>query len=566
MGKVSKKGRVSKKKRKNAFPLVLVVFATIAAAVAGLIFFMKESGAPSTEHLDEAAYFGMPSEDEKTIVISGEILANKAMAEYETVYILYEDARLYLNRSMYYDESADLLTVALPDEILNIKPDDTLFGNEECALHTENGLYLSCDFLEHCSDIEVGPVTEAPQVVIRTDFDIPYRTVLQDAPIRQNADTRSPIIRDLTAGEKVTVLSEEEEWVRVQSNDGFIGYTESICLGPEEAAPSHESRIGSYRDILYDFPINMVFHQTDTQAANAALEAALEGTHGINIIAPTWFFMNDVNGSFTDLTSADYVETAHALGMKVWAVANDFDGSLASPQDTKALLERTEVRQQLAQNLAASVKACGADGLNLDFENVREESAAAYLMLIRELAVYCDREDIILSVDSYVPQLYNLYLDRSAQAEAADYIVTMAYDEHHAGSDEAGSVSSISWVQQALTGTMSEVPENKIIIALPFYTRIWESTAGNKPTSKAVSMREAMEAVSSNGMKTVWDETTQQEYAEVTSGTKKQIWLENARSLRVKLDLISQYNIAGTAAWKLGLEMPEIWDLLENYN
>ena len=557
-------GKVSKKKRKSALPLVLVVFATIAAAAAGLIFFMKDSSAPSTEHLDAAAYFGMPAEDEKTVVITGEILSRKAVWDYETVYIAYEDACQYINNRMYYDGKADLLTVALPDEIINIRPDESLYGNEECALKTEEGLYVSLDFLASCSDIEAGAVTDAPQVVIQTAFNYPSRTASGDAPVRQNADLRSPIIRDLAAGEKVTVLEETDElWTRVQTSDGFIGYMENISLGPEEPAQPHESRIGKYTDILYDFPINMVFHQTDSQWANAALTEALEGTHGINIIAPTWFFMDDVNGSYTDLSSADYVETAHSLGMKVWAVANDFDGNLASPADTKALLEGTQTRQQLAGNLVQSVKACGADGLNLDFENVREESAPAYLMLIRELEVQCAAEGIVLSVDSYVPQLYNLYLNRAAQAEAADYIVTMAYDEHHAGSDEAGSVSSISWVQQAITGTMAEVPVNKIIIALPFYTRMWESTPENKPTSKAMGMREAQEAVAAAGMKTVWDEETKQEYAEVTSGTKKQIWLENARSLKEKIGLISQYNVAGTAAWKLGLEMPEIWDLLE---
>lgn len=560
MGRVSKKRR---KKKKSALPLVLVVFATIAAAAAGLIFFMAESNAPSTEHIDPAAYFGMPAEDEKTIVVSGEVLADKAMAEYETVYILYDDARQYLNPRIYYDESADLLTIALPEEILNIKPDETLFGKEECALKTERGLCISLDFLASCSDIEAGLVTDAPQVMIRTKFDEVSAPVPEDAPVRQNADVRSPIIRDVTAGETVTVLAEEEQWTRVQTADGFIGYMESLSLGAKQQPEAHQSLIGSYTDILYDFPINMVFHQTDSQASNAALAQALEGTHGINVIAPTWFFMNDVNGSYTDLSSADYVETAHSMGMKVWAVANDFDGTLASPADTKTLLEKTEVRQQLAKNLTASVKACGADGLNLDFENVREESAAAYLMLIRELAVYCAREGIVLSVDSYVPQLYNMYLDRAAQAEAADYIVTMAYDEHHAGSEEAGSVSSISWVQQAITGTMAEVPENKIIIALPFYTRMWESNAGSKPTSKAMGMREAAEAVQTGGMKTVWDEETQQDYAESNAGVKKQIWLENARSLKVKIDLIREYNVAGTAAWKLGLEMPEVWDLLE---
>ena len=249
----------------------------------------------------------------------------------------------------------------------------------------------------------------------------------------------------------------------------------------------------------------------------------------------------------------------------MWAVANDFDGGIASPQDTLTVLSDTKTRQALAEKIAASAVTAGVDGINLDFENVREESAEAYLMFIRELSVLCRKEKLILSVCSYVPQNYNLYLDRASQAEAADYIVTMAYDEHHAGSEEAGSVSSISWVKAAAEETMREVEASRIIVALPFYTRIWESDAGSRPTSRALSMREAENAVSEYGMKVVWDETTQQDYAEAVSGVKRQIWLENKASLTAKLELLENYPIAGIAAWKLGLEKPEIWDIMETY-
>ncbi len=385
--------------------------------------------------------------------------------------------------------------------------------------------------------------------------------------MRQFADVKSPIIRDLRAGEVLIILAEEEHWTKAETTDGYIGYVENAVIGAEVKEQDHVNRIGEHTSISYDFPINMVFHQTDSQASNNALEKSLEGTHGINIIAPTWFFMDDVNGSFTDLTSSAYVEKAHSLGMKVWAVANDFDGAIASPQDTKALMEKTAVRQQLAENIVNRTLECGADGINLDFENVRKESAQTYLMFVREMSVYCRKAGLVLSIDSYVPQPYNLYLNRTEQAEAVDYIVTMAYDEHTSGSPEAGSVSSISWVKQAAEGTRAEVPDGKIIIALPFYTRIWETdNSSEKPATRAMGMREAEEVLKEFGMKTVWDETTQQDYAELTSGLKRQIWLENARSLRAKLELLKNYQFAGTAAWKLGLETPDIWDLLSEYH
>ena len=546
---------------------MLCVIVTIGLAAAGIVFFLSEGGRPSDQHLDPAQYFGFPEENEKTIVTSDEILPNKGIADYNTVYILFEDAKKGINPRMYYDESADILTVTTPDKIINITPDDTMTEGAECARKIDGSLYVAASFLASVSDIEVSPVTEAPQVMIRTSFDEPETAAAEACPIRLHADIKSPIIRDLAQGETVTVIGEDEEWTYVRTADGFIGYVLTVSLGSKTAPAPHESPLTAYTSLRVPFSVNMVFHQTDSQASNAALEKALEGTHGINIIAPTWFFMDDTAGSFTDLTSSEYVEKAHSLGMQVWAVANDFDGGIAAPSDTSKLLASTPVRQTLAENLVEAVLGVGADGLNLDFENVREDSSESYLMLIRELSVLCRKEGIFLSADSYVPQLYNAYLNRAAQAEVMDYIVTMAYDEHFAGSDEAGSVSSLSWVGQAVTGTLEEVPAEKLIIALPFYTRIWEtSAAGGKPTSRAAGMREAESQAASLGMKIIWDDKTGQEYGEVTQGNKIQIWFENERSFKKKLELLKDYPIAGTAAWKLGLEVPGIWDLLSEYH
>ena len=566
MGRVSggKSRKKAKQREKAAVGAVFIL--TFAVAAAGLIWFMKSSGKPSTEHMEAAAYFGEPSPDEVTVVTSDAVLPRKALRGTETAYIAYEDALEYLNGRMYFDEKAELLTIALPDRILNLQAERSERPDTQEAVITPDGLYLSVSFLETCSDFEAGTLADTPQFVIRTDFTLPQASVREDCAVRMNPDIKSVIIRDLAAGETVTVLEAGDSFTRISTADGFIGYTDSTLLGTAVSPGEHTSAVGAYTHLQYDFPICLVFHQTDSQAANNALSKSLEGTHGINVIAPTWYFLEGQDGSFRDLSSRDYVEYAHSRGMKVWAVANDFDGALHSPADTLAVLSDTETRQDLADKIAFSAKECGADGINLDYENVREDSAGAYLMFIRELSVLCREYGLILSVDSYVPQNYNLYLDRAAQAEAADYIVTMAYDEHYAGSQEAGSVSSISWVRQAAEGTAEEVPVSRIIIALPFYTRIWESSSGSTPTSRAMGMREAENYVKSLGITPSWDETTMQDYAETIGGNKQQVWLENAKSLRAKLDLLKAYEIAGIAAWKLGLETPDIWDLIEEYN
>ena len=552
--------RRRRKKRKTTLPYVLIlVIATFTVAGICIAAFSIEQKTPSKQHLDAEAYFGAPGEGERTIVTTEAVLPEKGIVYGDDVFIPYAEVKEYINPHIYYDETADILTVTTPESVINADESE-----EDKILKNGDGIFLSAAFLASCSDIEIAG-GEGPQYVIRTRFDLSKAAAAEELQVRLEPDIKSAVIRDVPAGESVYLLGEENGFRKVSTEDGYIGFADISQLGEAQAPAPHTSVTGIYTHVLCGFPVCLAFHQTDSMAANNALSESLADTHGINVIAPTWYFLNDTDGGFTDLTSASYVQTAHALGMQVWAVANDFDGGIASPADTQAVISSTAVRQRLAEEIAASAEEAGVDGICLDFENVREESADAYLMFIRELSVICRKKGLILSVCSYVPQNYNLYLDRAGQAEAADYIITMAYDQHFAGSEEAGSVSDISWVRQAAEETIREVDAARVIIALPFYTRIWESDAGSRPTSRALSMREAEKAVSEYGMKVVWDSEAQQDYAESGGGVKRQIWLENARSLTAKTELLEAYPIAGIAAWKLGLEKPEIWDIMEAY-
>ena len=180
------------------------------------------------------------------------------------------------------------------------------------------------------------------------------------------------------------------------------------------------------------------------------------------------------------------------------------------------------------------------------------------------MALACHANNLVLSVDNYVPTAYTSFYNREEQGKFADYVIIMGYDEHYAGSD-AGSVSSMPWMVKGIQDTVDVVPAEKVINAIPFYTRVWK-TVGDETTSEAVTMQVAADFLARNGLEAKWDDATNQNYAEATiGGTFYQVWMEDLDSLKVRLNVIKESGIAGVAEWKLGQEIPEVWDLIEAY-
>ena len=184
---------------------------------------------------------------------------------------------------------------------------------------------------------------------------------------------------------------------------------------------------------------------------------------------------------------------------------------------------------------------------------------------IRELSIPCRQNGIVLSVDNYVPMGYTDHYDREEQGIVADYVIIMGYDEHHKNSETAGSVASIDFVENGIANTVAQVPAHKVINAIPLYTRIWE-TKGTSVSSQAVGIGTAKQYIADHGIVTAWDETTCQNYGEYQSGDSYyQIWMEDEESIRVKLNIMSKYGIAGVAEWQLAFATDSVWDVIAEY-
>ena len=230
---------------------------------------------------------------------------------------------------------------------------------------------------------------------------------------------------------------------------------------------------------------------------------------------------------------------------------------------TGELLKKTSVREKLIQSLISDADLYGYDGINVDLELIKEEAIDQYLEFIRELSLACHEKQLYLTVDVPNPASFNLYYDRKELAVFCDYVINMGYDEHTKG-DEPGSTASLSFVTAGLDMNLAEVPAEKLVQAVPFYTRLWTEDKNGKVSSEALGMKGAKEWVEKNQVGLNYDETLGQNYGQRSNnGSLQLIWMEDAKSMQTRMDVIKSKSIAGVAVWRLGLETDDVWEIIK---
>lgn len=557
--------RRRKKRRKRI--LILLLLLLIAVIAAGIVLWIRYG--PSREEADKNEYFGITDTSQVGLAIDNQIPDVKSMKEGSEVYLDFDSVHDYVNQRFYWDSNENRLLYTLPDRTLSIPAGATEFESEDGTqtrdyeiVKVENDtVYLALDFVKEYTDMSLDVYENPDRAVIVTNKEENHARVSKDTEVRILGGVKSPILTEISKSDDVVVIEEAGSWMKVRTVDGYIGYVKSNTLKKaEKQTRKSEYEEPEYTNIQKDYKINLAWHQVTSQAANENVASVIAGTTGLTTISPTWFTIQDTNGNITSLASSAYVDAAHQSGLEVWGLVDNFTNQV----DTLAVLSNTQSRANMISQLITEAQNSGLDGINVDFEQITEEMSDHYIQFIRELSVECRKNQIVLSVDNYVPGFTSHY-NREEQGIVADYVIIMGYDEHFAGSEEAGSVASIDFVREGITETLKEVPKEKVINGLPFFTRLWiESSSGL--TSQAIGMQEAETAVANAGVTASWDEETQQNYAEWTAdGNTYKIWLEDEQSLEAKLKVMQEYDLAGAAAWKLGFEKSGIWELISRY-
>lgn len=538
----------------------LMALGLIALVVAG--FFgvrLIERYTPSKEAADIGSILGV-SGDQVAVFLNNGLQEAQGIYVEDQTYLPVTWINEELNSRFYWDQKEKLLVYALPDSI--VYADHTTLGSTGKPLIWVNdeGVYLSLGLIANYTDIRLSVYDQGDHRRVYIDNDWSEETkaeVGRAGNVRIKGGIKSPVLTTAEKGEAVTVLETLGKWDQVRTEDGFIGYVEhKRLLQPRVEKPVSSFKAPVYKNISMDEPIRLAWHQVVKREGNQSFDSVIENTRGVNVISPTWFSLKNNEGDYTSLADSGYVKKAHAKGMQVWALIDNFSKNVR----TETLLSKTSVRQKLIKKLMADVDTYGLDGLNLDFEGIKAEAGVHYIQFIRELSVACRKKGVVLSVDNYVPHPGNEFYDRKEQGIVADYVIVMGYDEHYAGG-EPGSVASIDYVENGIVNTLKEVPKEKVINAIPFYTRLWTEEADGKTASEAMGIVKAGKWITDNHVDLYWQEELGQYYGELrTDKGSKKIWMEEERSIGLKMDLINRYQLAGVGCWKLGLEPAGLWD------
>ncbi len=587
----SRKQQAKRRRKRNLGLKIAFLIIFIIAAVAAVFLWKRYS--PSKERADRNEYYGIKNENQMAVIVNNEVVEPTAMIAEGKAYVQYETVRDYMNSRFYWDPSENILLYTLPNDTVSVgvgSRDYTISkeknSKDYVILKTEgNTAYIALDFVQQYTNIEYEVYDDPSRVMVVSDWgEKRIAEVKKNTQVRCLAGVKSEILTDISKKDEVTVIEDEGDWKKVRTEDGFIGYTKNSTLKKEQTKNiTRDFAEQEYTNIKKDYIINLAWHNVTNVDANGSVLQRIAESRGLTTIAPTWFHVQDVEGNIESIASADYVSYAHQANIEVWAAVRDFDGGIGSFDESYELLSRTSRRENLINQLIAEALQVGVDGINVDFEMISEECGEHYIQFIRELSVRCRQNGIILSVDNYVPKGYNMQYNRKEQGIVADYVIIMGYDEHYGGSPVAGSVSSYNYVKEGIEETIKEVPSEKVISGIPFYTRIWAETPKTEAelneqqgtdaaeyamnvTSEAYGMPDAAYKVAEAGVSPVWDEETRQNFATWESGgTTYKVWLEDAQSIEQKLKLMKDNKLAGTAAWAMGQEDPEIWQLIQKY-
>ena len=610
-----------KKGPSSLIPILVIAIGIIAAAgfLVYSLFFGQDSSeeiAGQMPNMEEINFFDYHGNGHLTAgrmyaTINGEIITSHYAPTFieGRLYFPADFLRAHIDRYIFWEQNSSRLTITNIDEVMRFSPNDETYTiNWQPQPLTDpirevSGMaYMSADMVMERYSVTIMHQEEYGFIIL----DLPYyerhiyeiiEIVEEDeineeyteqsgenedsfVPMRFGPSDQHPIMARLHPGDRVVnfgAAQDEEEnddiFLRIQAENGLIGYVAAANLDSVEYIPA-VTRLEMRRLITrtLDEPINLAYHLMNVNNPDTWY-----APQGVNVLSPMWFRFDPEarNGDIISWARHDYVQWAHRNGIEVWpAIMDMFEGGNFSNEVAQLVLLDAEIRDHVIAQLMQLIETYNLDGINIDYEQVRAPESEHWIQFLRELAVPMRQSGAILSVAAKVPIPDNMFWNRTEIGLASDFIVIMAYDEHWSSSPIAGPVASFNFVADGVQNTLNEVPPHQVVVALPTYVNIWreEFVDGEwqlvfnlrRETPRQVGMPLAYDIVTSQGGEFVWDYITRQYYAEieiVDDGLeiRYRVWLEDLRSMREKLALVRQHNLAGVGFWQKGLELPALW-------
>lgn len=556
--------------RKAFCVLIMLIMVISTACGVDDLFDKKEENTvkPSTAMVDRASFYNL-GENEGFVVADMYELPDRAK-KIDGSWFISINSVTSVNDHFYWNQAEEQMIVTTADSIDYYWPDmknSTVNGEgvplENAVITLKEGtLYVSVELLKKYTPISCEIYENPDRIVLWTDTEeVPsYKVLTVDAPIRVGASVTADILEKAEEGSVIYKTGDETSgFIPVVTADGFCGYiasSDAADNGMTAFDIDFEAAVYTH-NLLEDSYFTSVWHNVAYAADGSVLASELDGSEGVDVVIPTWYRVIDTDGNISSNASYSYVEKAHEMGLEVWGLVDDFAKGVPGID----VLSSTVSRNNLSDSLVASAVEYGLDGINVDFEYITYESSPHYIQFLRELYLKMKPYGLRLSVDNYVPNAGNAFYNLKAQEEVVDYIILMTYDEHYSPETGTGSVASIGFVENGIEGALAYIPANRLVMGVPFYTRLWETDAAGQVTMQVLTMKNAMSTVEYYGITPEWQEESGQYYVSYIDdeGLSCEMWLEETESVAKKRELCDRFGLAGTASWCLGYELDEVW-------
>ena len=561
-------GKIQKPKRKMSKEEVAkkkkVITRTFFVIVALLIIFVVA--------LIASNYIILDNNTKTNLIINNKNvtsnLKNDILIEDNIIYLSKPDIANFFDKYIYEEKDTTQIITTYEKKIAAIGFEDnqiTINGSDKDiyahAIKKDDIVYLPISEMKDVYDVEIENIEEA-KVITMDSLDKEQKKAIISSNLSVKSSTKliSRTVDRIKKGDTVIVVSSENGYSRVRTSNGKLGYVKTNKLENE-----YKVREDMEEEKQIDGKINLTWDYFST--VGSAPDRSGTTIDGVNVVSPAFFYI-DEKGRFNENigeSGKDYIEWAHNNGYKVWPMVSNAEAGI---EITSKIMNSYKSRQRLIENLVDVCVKYDLDGINVDFENMKQEDKDLYSRFIIELTPRLKEIGLVISVDVTAPdgsETWSMCFDRHVIGDVADYIVFMAYDEYGVSSTKPGTTAGYDWVKLSLNKFLQteEIESNKIILAVPFYTRVWTTDSNGKSTSKTVAMKN-IDKVIPDGVEKKWDDDLKQNYVEYTEdGNKKQIWIEDLDSLKEKISLTTKNNLAGIASWQKGMETDDVWAMIK---
>ena len=562
---MSKKAKRAQKKEKGKLFYKLVVVAILM-----LLAFLILKYAPN--------YVNTEISDNVNLVINNSNvtgdLKKDIIIENGIIYISKEDIQNFFDPYIYYDEKYNQIITTSENQVTSmVVGENTMINNGSkievsgTILKQDDTYYIPFSSFKDTYNVEISYIESTNTITVDSkDRKYVLADSTKDNDVKAYPTNFSRTVDTIKYQETVTIVQNEENnnnvvngWVEIRTDTGKLGYVKENTLTNElvmRETIEKEQQIEGKISMVWDY------YSEYYDAPNRSGE----NIQGVNVVSPTFFTLVDEGkGKIYDNageSGKQYVKWAHSNEYKVWpSISNN-----SYIETTSEIMRDYNLRQDLIENIVSLIVEYDLDGINIDFEYMHDEDKDLFSRFIIELKPRLNELGAVLSVDVTAPdgsEEWSLCFDRHVLGDVADYLVFMAYDQYGNSSTTPGTNAGYDWVKANIEKFLGQedVKPEKIILGIPFYTRLWEESNGTIE-KYTVDMKDIEEVIPENASRT-WDDNLKQYYVQFEeNGITNKIWIEDEESINAKLSLVSEYNLAGAAYWAKDREPDSIWPVI----